>query len=125
MFDQYPNAKNLEYVQGSSGFAGFAKDRFTQAQIEDFDRNMRGMFGNRWLEWGTEQTASNFAIANSPGAIVLPYQKYANFGPECYAVGLHNCVFLHFFRHVSLPRSDIRNVGTKRSSMNFFLIRET
>lgn len=96
LFDQYPDAVNLKYVQGSSGFAGFAKGGYSRALIEGFDRNMRAMLGNRWLEWGTEQTASNYAIANSPNAIVLPYPKYANFGPECNETGLDSYTFLHF-----------------------------
>lgn len=96
LFDEYPEAQSLKYVQGSSGFTGFAKNGFTRDQIEDFDRNMRDMLGERWSEWGTEQTASNFAIANSPGAVALPYPKYANFGPECVRTGLAGRKFLHF-----------------------------
>jgi hypothetical protein len=96
LFDRYPGGEKLKYVQGSSGFTGFARGGYTRAGVEEFDRNMRGMLGDRWLEWGTEQSASNFAIANSPGAVVLPYPKYANFGPECTAAGLHNHAFLHF-----------------------------
>jgi hypothetical protein len=96
LFDRYPNTENLKYVQGSSGFAGFAKGGFTRKRIEEFDRIMRTQLGDRWLEWGTEQSASNFAIANSPGAIVLPWPKYANFGPVWKKVGLNNYAFLHF-----------------------------
>lgn len=96
LFDQYPNAEDLKYVQASSGFAGFSVGGFTRGRIEGFDRNMRVMLGERWREWGTEQTASNFAIANSRNAIVLPYPKYANFGPGCTKNGLHNYAFLHF-----------------------------
>ena len=84
------------YVQGSSGFAGFAKGGFTRERIEELDFIMRRQLGNRWLEWGTEQSASNFAIANSPGAIVLPWPKYANFGSVWKKIGLNNYAFLHF-----------------------------
>ena len=38
--------------------------------------------GARWKEWGTEQIASNFAVANTPDSIPLPYPKYATWEPE-------------------------------------------
>jgi hypothetical protein len=111
LFDRYPNAENLKYVQGSSGFAGFAKGGFTRERIEEFDRNMRRQLGDRWLEWGTEQSASNFAIANSPGAIVLPWPKYANFGPVWKKVGLDNYAFLHFVGTYRFMASMFQTLG--------------
>jgi hypothetical protein len=81
-FDQYPDAASLHYVRGSSGFAGFSRGGFNRAAIEAFHVNMERLIGSRWREWGTEQNASNFAIANSPGAIVLPFPKYTNFTPD-------------------------------------------
>jgi hypothetical protein len=79
LFDRYPNAENLRYVRGSSGFAGFAKGAFGREQIEDFHVQMERLLPARWKEWGTEQCASNFAVANCPNALVLPFPKYANF----------------------------------------------
>ncbi len=79
LFDKYPGAENLRYVRGSSGFAGFARGAFGRAQIEDFHVQMEKLLPARWTEWGTEQCASNFAVANSPGAVVLPHPKYGNF----------------------------------------------
>ena len=93
-FDRYPNAKSLKYVQGSSGFAGFSKNGVTREMIEDFHQNMERLVGPRWTEWGTEQCASNFAIANSSNAIVLQRPKYANFNPVTVS---ENAAFLHFF----------------------------
>ena len=79
LFDRYPDAANLRYVRGSSGFAGFAKGAFSRARIEDFHVQMERLIPARWKEWGTEQCGSNFAVANSPDALVLPFPKYANF----------------------------------------------
>jgi hypothetical protein len=79
LFDRYPGAESLRYVRGSSGFAGFARGAFSAAQIEDFHVKMEKLLPGRWTEWGTEQCASNFAVANSAGALVLPFPKYANF----------------------------------------------
>jgi hypothetical protein len=79
LFDQYPNAAGLKYVRGSSGFAGFGRGAFGRAEIEKFHVEMERLIPNRWREWGTEQCASNFAVANSAGAVVLPFPKYGNF----------------------------------------------
>lgn len=91
-FDEYPGAENLKYVQASSGFCGFARGGISRKEVETFHIEGEKLLGERWKEWGTEQSASNFAIANSASAIVLPYPKYANFDP-----GLRlGSSFLHF-----------------------------
>jgi hypothetical protein len=94
LFDQYPDCDRLRYVRASSGFAGFAVGGFPRVQIEEFHENMRRLLGDdKWRKWGTEQCASNFAVANSPNAFVLPYPKYANFSP---ALQPGPNSFLHF-----------------------------
>jgi hypothetical protein len=40
---------------------------------------MQAELGKRWEEWGTEQVASNFLVASSPGGFVLPWPKYCCF----------------------------------------------
>jgi len=106
-FDEYPNAASLKYVRGSSGFAGFAKGGFSRSGIEDFHQQMSALMGERWREWGTEQNASNFAVANSPGAVVLPYPKYTNYTPD---KDWASSSFFHFF-------------GTYRYTSDYFLKR--
>lgn len=91
--DTYPEAGTWHYVRGSGAFAGFARGCCSRRRIEEFHRNMAGLVGTRWTEWGTEQCASNFAIANAPGAIVLPWPDYANFQP---ARPPGEARFLHF-----------------------------
>lgn len=94
IFDRYQGADKLRYVRGSSAFVGLARGGISRSQIESFHREGEKLLGARWREWGTEQSASNFAVANSPGAIVLPYPKYANYDPgNKHAHGS----FLHFF----------------------------
>lgn len=78
----YPGGENLRYVRGSSGFAGFALGGITRAAIEKFHAEIARLLSSRTKEWGTEQCASNFAIANTPGAVVLPWPAYVNFSPE-------------------------------------------
>lgn len=92
-FEEYPGAEALRYIRGSSAFTGFARGGFRRHQIEQFYRQMEAMFGNRWLEWGTEQVGSNFAIANSRNAMVLPYPDYANYEPGFRG----NPKFVHFY----------------------------
>jgi hypothetical protein len=72
----YPNAQEVLYVRGSSGFAGFAKGAIQPEFLEQFHRNGAKLMGARWKEWGTEQLASNFVIANSPDSLPLPKPKY-------------------------------------------------
>jgi len=104
LFDRYPDSAKWKYVRASSGFAGFAKNGIARTAIEDFHVNMEKLLGSRWIEWGTEQCASNFAVANSPNAVVLHRPKYGNFSP-----GLSNekASFLHFY-------------GTHRYEEDFF-----
>ncbi len=94
LLDRYPDAAKWKYVRASSGFAGFAKGGISRRTIEDFHRNMEKLMGARWKEWGTEQCASNFAVANSPNAVVLHRPKYGNFSPE---IEPEKASFLHFF----------------------------
>jgi FkbM family methyltransferase len=93
-FDSYPGAKSLHYVRGSAGFAGFAKGGTTRALISEFHEVMERLLGaKRWREWGTEQCGSNFAIANSPDPVVLPFPQYASFKPR---VLRHEVKLFHF-----------------------------
>ncbi len=92
-FVNYPDCDGVQYVRGSSGFAGFAKGCFSRDRLEEFSSHMAGLVGGCWTEWGSEQIASNFVVANSPSAIVLPYPKYTCFHP---GVDPAQCVFLHF-----------------------------
>lgn len=94
LFDRYPDAQNVRYVRGSSGFAGFSRGAFPWRQIERFHEIMAEMMGPLWREWGTEQCGSNFAVANSPNAVVLPHPKYGNFWP---GLPRDQSAFLHFF----------------------------
>lgn len=86
-------AGTRRYVRGSSGFAGFARGGFDRARVEAFSQEMTAELGSRWTEWGTEQVTSNYVVANSPEAMVLPYPKYA-----CFDLNMDptESVFLHF-----------------------------
>jgi hypothetical protein len=70
---------DARYVRGCSGFAGFARGSDVGPRIRDFSMRMERALGSRWTEWGTEQVASNFIVANAPGAIVLSAPRYLNY----------------------------------------------
>ncbi len=93
-YDQYPDCDRLRYIRGSSGLAGFARGGFTRAQIEEFHQIMQRLLPDRWHEWGSEQCGSNFAVANSPGAVALPYPAYGSFTPDM--EGRDRCKCFHF-----------------------------
>ncbi len=54
---------------------------------------MQLLLPERWHEWGSEQCGSNFAVANSPGAVALPYPAYGAFGPR---LQRDRCKCFHF-----------------------------
>ena len=54
---------------------------------------MSAHLGQRWEEWGTEQIASNYVVANSSDATVLPSPKYTFHAPNR---DLSQSTFVHF-----------------------------
>lgn len=106
LFDRYPDCERFRYVRGSAGFTGFSSGGFYRDQIEEFHIRMQELLGKRWTEWGSEQCASNFAVANSLGAVVLPFPAYASFGPKAISRA-GRTKFFHF-------------IGTSRFHGGFF-----
>lgn len=83
------------YVRGCSGFTGFQRGSDMRDRVIDFSRRMQAKLGDRWRDWGTEQVTSNFAVANQPGAFVLPFPRYASS-----ELAASDSVFLHFIGSV-------------------------
>lgn len=92
-FDDYPGRENLKYIRGCAAFTGFAKGGISRAFVEDFSGKMQTLIGERWKEWGTEQVASNVAVANSPNARVLPIDRYKNYFPP---MDVDSAAVMHF-----------------------------
>lgn len=93
VMDQMPGAEGLRYVRGCSGFAGFPRgcSREHAVLLSSF---MRAKLGQQWNDWGSEQVASNFVIANSdPEPIVLPWLRYPAFNPQ---QDLSEAALIHF-----------------------------
>jgi hypothetical protein len=116
-FAKLPDAAHKRYVRGSAGFAGFAKGAQSRGTAADFSQRMTELIGKKWNEWGSEQVASSYLVANSPQAAVLPHPKYMCFDP---ARSFEEPAFLHFLgsnrydkgvytrRSRSVIRSDLR-----------------
>jgi hypothetical protein len=90
--DRLPAAASLKYVRGCSGFAGFAKGRASLDLATHFSSQMFALMGERWREWGSEQIASNYVVANSAG-VVLPQPDYLSFQND---LSTDCSKFLHF-----------------------------
>lgn len=94
LFDKLPCCDELKYVRASSGFCGYAHRGFSRERLDAFHEKMASLMGQAWLERGTEQNGSNFVIANSKNARLLPFPKYTNFFPGRDPA---QSDFLHFF----------------------------
>lgn len=70
-------AEAARYIRGCSGFAGYGRGKSSLEDLREFSKEMQQLVGERWNEWGTEQVASNFIVANSPGGTLLPWPAYA------------------------------------------------
>jgi hypothetical protein len=66
------------YVRGCAGFAGYAKGSFSKDTLIRISNCMFSRIGEKWREWGSEQTAANMMISNMPGAKVLPLSYYGS-----------------------------------------------
>jgi len=81
-FKRCHNAENRLYVRGCSGLTGFARQSSSIKTLTDFSCEIEQKIGKeKWLEWGSEQVASNYIIANSENSRILPYQYYPFYEP--------------------------------------------
>ncbi len=55
----------------------------------------------RWKEWGTEQIASNFVVANSPDSLLLPTPKYLTWERQALP---DDIALLHFLGYCRFDR---------------------
>ncbi len=92
--DRLEFAAPAQYVRGSAGFAGFARASLSRDAVEHFSRSMAQLIGNnKWSEWGSEQVTSNFVVANTDGAEILPFPEYCFHSPE---IDVEPATFVHF-----------------------------
>lgn len=76
------DADEARYIRGCAGFAGFARSDAGRGLVTQFSQAMDARLGSTWRQWGSEQVASNFVIANDPDPLQLPYHRYVNHWEE-------------------------------------------
>lgn len=82
------------YIRGCSGFAGFPKGSVRRTDLERFSQVMEQSLGrDRWSQWGTEQVASNYMIANAPSRATLSFEQYPYWKP---GTDLATAALVHF-----------------------------
>ncbi len=77
-FDALNDYESLHYVRGCAGFSGFPSRSFSREWVEDISEQLHAALGEKWAEWGSEQTMSNIVVANMVKSVVLPHPKYAD-----------------------------------------------
>lgn len=104
-----------KYVRGCSGFTGFPQDENMRSKLLDYSRVMTKKFKGDWSRWGTEQVTSNYLVANSNAAFVLPYPKYGT--PDETVIGKtedgltgNDMVFFHFIGSIRFLNNRYRNM---------------
>lgn len=116
---QADQTNNLKYIRGCAAFTGFAKEGATREQLKNLIQSIEQRIGsNKWKEWGSEQVASNIAIANSKNPMVLSINKYHYFKP---GVDANQFCLLHFvgssrFSHGEYARLASRQIEILKSN---------
>lgn len=101
-----PGSDHMRYIRGCAGFAGFARSSAGRLIVSEFSVAMDERLGDTWRQWGSEQVASNFVIANDHDPMQLPYDRYVNHWAEPLP---RDPAFVHFigtyrFRHGNYSR---------------------
>jgi hypothetical protein len=116
-----PGAEELKYIRGCAGFAGFSKSAGGRALAERFAMDAGHAVGPRFAEWGSEQAASNFVVANDADPIQLPYDRYTNHWEEALP---SDPAFIHYIgtyrydrgSYVASTERAIRQLEQRKSS---------
>ncbi len=99
------NADDARYIRGCAGFAGFARSDGGRRLVSDLSKAMDDRLGDVWRQWGSEQVASNYVIANDPDPLQLPYHRYVNHWEEPLPA---DPAFIHFIGTYRFARGNYR-----------------
>ena len=108
--------RGAQYLRGTSAFAGFPRGADILPGLRAFSDAMRAELGDRWDAWGTEQVASNYAVANAGDAEPLVPPAYVNHTPEA---ALDEARLVHFYgthrfrggRYLRAARAAVAKMG--------------
>lgn len=93
-FAGFPDAESRYYARGTAAFVGFPRQCATREQVEQFSRYIESQVGPEWRTWGSEQTTTNYVIANAPKLRFLEYPRYLNHMPNLAA---EQGALVHYF----------------------------
>ncbi|KDM65590.1 hypothetical protein ACIDI_96c00040 [Acidiphilium sp. JA12-A1] len=88
-----PDAQAKRYIRGSAGLYGLAPDHVHHADPENLFVAMNKLTNGRFIEYGSEQFAANYLVANAPRSVALPFPTYA---VHDIRDDLTGAIFLHF-----------------------------
>jgi hypothetical protein len=78
--DRLPQPDARRYVRACAAFTGFAPGSVSREDAQAFSRDAQMTVGaDIWKQWGSEQVASNYLVANTPDPVLLPYARYYHF----------------------------------------------
>ncbi len=78
--DRLPDADARTYIRACAAFTGFAPGSVSRADAQAFSRAAQAAVGvDIWRQWGSEQVASNYLVANTLDPVLLPYARYYHF----------------------------------------------
>jgi hypothetical protein len=116
----YPQADEKRYLRGTAAFVGWPMNCATKEQLLDFSQFIESEIGPLWREWGSEQTSTNYLIANCPKLKLLEHPKYVNHFSNS---TLEGAALVHFFgshryvggRYLKYARSLLRELNSTES----------
>jgi len=106
----YP-IRQVKYIRGCSGFAGFPPYSFTFSDLEKFSVAMENIVGSLWHSWGSEQVCSNFVLANMSDLFLLPWHKYRHYDGQL--SNFEDVSFLHFIGTHRFKKGVYRKLANK------------
>ncbi len=112
VMEEIDNNNNLKYVRGCAGFAGFSSSALKVDRLATICENIELKIGkDKWKQWGSEQVASNIALANSDDPLVLPLDRYDLFQPMR---GIMGYSLLHFIGMFRFETNDYRRIAVDK-----------
>lgn len=101
-----------KYLRGCAGFAGYPLNFASKADIQMLSEQIEKKIGEKWHEWGSEQTATLCLISKTRGASVLPWPRYHNYRSPIKAKGGFSPALVHY---IGSNRFD--DAGYKRAAV--------
>lgn len=104
-----PELSSDWYIRGCAGFAGFAPRSINRASVEHISRLMSGaLTPDVWKQWGSEQFASNYLIANTRVKGLLPFEAYPYWEPDA---SIRSARLIHFIGDHRFTSSAYRRIA--------------